>query len=138
MGFFPARMSRLLVGGHKAHLAGVIDTLHAEGAIHLEDYEDPTGTTGLGSPLPAGANVSEQLVKVRGLLKALDSEAVAPAGPVDPGHTLAQAEQATTAVVDRANAHRADWVALESESSALAPVRGLHLELGERHEPFCV
>jgi V/A-type H+-transporting ATPase subunit I len=122
-------MSRLLVGGHKAHLAGVIDTLHAEGAIHLEDYEDPTGTTGIGSPLPAGANVSEQLVKVRGLLKALDSEGVAPAGPVEPGHTLAQAEQATTAVVDRANAHRADWVALESESTALAPVRGLDVEL---------
>jgi V/A-type H+-transporting ATPase subunit I len=129
MGFFPARMSRLLVGGHKAHLTAVIDTLHAEGAIHLEDYEDPTGLTGLGSPLPAGATASEQLVKVRGLLKALGAEGVAAAGPVEPGHTLAQAEQATTAIVDRANAHRADWLALESEETALAPYRGLELEL---------
>jgi V/A-type H+-transporting ATPase subunit I len=130
MGFFPARMTRLLVGGHKDHLAGAIETLHAEGAIHLEDFEDPTGTTSIGSPLPSGAAVSEQLVKVRGLLKALDvAEDVAPSGPVDPGHTLAQAEQATAAVVDRANAHRADWVALESEESALAPYGGLDIEL---------
>src|SRR5687767_6835891 len=122
-------MSRLLVGGHKEHLAGVIETLHAEGAIHLEDYEDPTGTTSIGSPLPSGATVSEQLVKVRGLVKALGSEDVEPAGPVDASHTLAQAEQSTAAVVDRANAHRADWVALESEESALAPYRGLDIEL---------
>ncbi|MHB1262512.1 MAG: V-type ATP synthase subunit I [Thermoplasmatota archaeon] len=129
MGFFPARMTRLLVGGHKQHLAGVIEALHAEGAVHLEDYEDPTGTTSIGSPLPAGANASEQLVKVRGLLKALSAEDVAPAGPVDPGHTLAQAEHATTAIVDRANAHRADWVALETEETTLAPYRGLDIEL---------
>ena len=129
MGFFPARMSRLLVGGHKSHLAAVIDALHAEGAVHLEDYEDPTGTTGLGSPLPAGATASEHLVKVRGLLKSLGAESVAAAGPVEPGHTLAQAEQATTAIVDRANAHRADWAALESEEATLAPYRGLDLEL---------
>lgn len=129
MGFFPARMTRLLVGGHKQHLAAVIEALHSEGAVHLEDYEDPTGTTSIGSPLPAGANASEQLVKVRGLLKALGAEGVAPAGPVDAGHTLAQAEQATTAIVDRANAHRADWVALETEEAALAPYRGLGIEL---------
>jgi V/A-type H+-transporting ATPase subunit I len=123
-------MTRLLVGGHKDHLAGAIEALHAEGAIHLEDFEDPTGTTSIGSPLPSGASVSEQLVKVRGLLKALDvGGEVAPAGPVDPAHTLAQAEQATTAVVDRANTHRADWVALESEESALTPYGGLDIDL---------
>src|SRR5689334_525848 len=108
MGFLPARMTRLLVGGHKQHLAAAIDVLHAEGAIHLEDYEDPTGTTRIGNPLPAGATASELLVKARGLLKALGAEGIAPSGPVDAGHTLAQAEQATTAVVERSNAHRAE------------------------------
>jgi vacuolar-type H+-ATPase subunit I/STV1 len=130
MGFLPARMTRLLVGGHQQHMAAAIDLLHAEGAVHLEDFEDPTGTTRIGSPLPAGAAASELLVKTRGLLKALGAEAVAPAaGPVDPRHTLAQAESATTAIVERASQHRADWAALESEQAALRPYAGLDVEL---------
>jgi V/A-type H+-transporting ATPase subunit I len=110
-------------------MAAAIDLLHGEGAVHLEDFDDPTGTTRIGSPLPAGASASEMLVKVRGLLKALGAEDTLPAGPVDPGHTLAQAEAATTAVVERANQHRADWISLESEQAALAPYRGLDVEL---------
>src|SRR5688572_26726552 len=125
MGFLPARMTRLLVGGHRQHMAAAIDLLHAEGALHLEDFQDPTGTTSIGSPLPAGAAASELLVKARGLLKALGAEGTLPAGPVDPRHTLAQAEGSTTAIVDRANQHRADWAALEAELAALRPYAGL-------------
>src|SRR5688572_22875975 len=129
MAFLPARMTRLLVGGHQAHMAGAIDVLHAEGAVHVEDFEDPTGLTGIGTPLPAGERASDLLVKVRGLLKALDAEDAAPSGAGEPAHVLAQAEQATTAVVDRANQHRASWVTLEAEEAALAPYRGLDVDL---------
>jgi V/A-type H+/Na+-transporting ATPase subunit I len=129
MPFLPARMTRLLVGGHQQHMAGVIDVLHAEGAVHVEDYEDPTGTTRIGSPLAAGSSASELLVKVRGLLKALGADGMAPAAGDSPSHTLAQAEQATLAILDRAAQHRASWVALESEEASLRPYSGLDVEL---------
>lgn len=129
MSFLPARMSRLLVGGHTQHLAGVIDALHAEGAVHIEDYRDPAGLTRIGTPLPAGERASDLLVKVRGQIKALGAEAVAPAGADEPGHLVAQAEQAATAVIDRATQGRAAWAALESEEAALRPYEALAIEL---------
>lgn len=130
MSFLPSRMTRLLVGGHQQHLAGVIDVLHAEGAVHIEDYQDPTGLTRIGTPLPEGADASDLLVKVRGQIKALGAESVtAGAAGDDPAHVVAQAEQATTAVVDRANQHRGAWTAIEAEEAALRPYAGLAVEL---------
>lgn len=130
MPFLPARMTRLLVGGHQQHLPGVIDALHAEGAVHIEDFRGPAGLTKIGTPLPEGAAASDLLVKVRGQVKALGAEGLAPSGSGDaPSHVVAQAELATTAVVDRANQHRASWVALESEEAALRPYAGLDIDL---------
>lgn len=131
MAFLPARMTRLLVGGHQAHLQAVIETLHAEGAIHIEDYRDPTGSTTIGTPLPAGAAASEHLVKARGLIKALGSEAV-PAGATETDNVaaLAAADKAIGPVLDAASKLRNDLAALETEQAALAPYRSIDIDLG--------
>ena len=130
MAFLPARMTRLLVGGHQAHLQAVIETLHAEGAIHIEDYRDPTGSTTIGTPLPAGAAASEHLVKARGLAKALGSDAT-PAGVAEAENvaTLAAAEKAIAPVLDAAGKLRNDLAALEAEQAALAPYRSIDIDL---------
>ncbi|HEX2065812.1 MAG TPA: hypothetical protein VHI93_03270, partial [Candidatus Thermoplasmatota archaeon] len=130
MSFLPARMQRLLIGGHKAHLEGVIDTLHAAGAVHIEDYADPTHTTDIGTPLEAGDRASELLVRVRGLQKALGCEGGSPApGPVEPAQALAAAEAASKAGLEAAARLAAQMQALESEASVLRPLRGLDFEL---------
>jgi V/A-type H+/Na+-transporting ATPase subunit I len=128
MALLPARMSRLLVGGHQSHLAAAIETLHAEGAVHVEDYHGE-GHTEVGTPLPEGAVLSEQLVKALGLRKALGTEGIAPAGDGEPAAILAQAEAAAAHVLDRSQQHRAAYAALEAEATALAPYRELPLEL---------
>lgn len=129
--FFPARMTRLLVGGHQAHMQAVIETLHREGAVHVEDYQDPTGTTSIGTPLPAGEHASENLVKARGLLKAIGAEAVAPgAAEADPAQTVAAAERALAPVLDAAGKLRADLAALDAEQVALTPYASLDVDLG--------
>lgn len=130
MSFLPARMRRLLIGGHQAHLEGVIDTLHAEGVLHIEDYADPTHTTDIGTPLEAGDKASELLVQVRGLQKALDGAGAAPAaGPVDPEQALQQAEAAGRATLDSAGRLAATLQALDAEAAALRPLEGLDFEL---------
>lgn len=129
--FFPARMTRLLVGGHQAHMPAVIETLHREGAVHVEDYDDPTGSTSIGTPLPAGADASENLVKARGLLKAIGADGAAP-GPVeaDPAQTVATADRALAPVLDAAGKLRADLTALDAEQVALTPYASLDVDLG--------
>ncbi|MEA3204289.1 MAG: V/A-type H+/Na+-transporting ATPase subunit, partial [Thermoplasmata archaeon] len=130
MSFLPARMRRLLIGGHKAHLEGVIDTLHAEGAVHVEDYADPTHTTDIGTPLEAGDKASELLVQVRGLQKALGCEDAVPAvEPVVPEQAIHQAEAAGKATLDSAAQLTAQLQALEAEAAALRPLAPLEFEL---------
>jgi V/A-type H+-transporting ATPase subunit I len=130
MSFLPARMRRLLIGGHKAHLEGVIDTLHAEGVVHVEDYVDPTHTTDIGTPLEAGERASELLVQVRGLQKALGCDGAAPAAePVVPEQVFQQAEAASKATLDAATRLAATLQALEAEAAGLRPLEGLDFEL---------
>ncbi|MES2153706.1 MAG: hypothetical protein V4510_01050 [bacterium] len=125
-------MSRLLVGGHRDQLEKVIATLHAEGAVHIEDFKDPTGTTRIGTPLEAGDKASELLVAVRGLQKALHAEA-APAileHVPDPSRLLGEARAATAAAVEKADALRSRLAAIDAEEQALAPVAGLDIDTG--------
>ena len=133
MAFLPARMTRLLVGGHQAHMQAAIDALHAEGAVHVEDFQDPSGVTTIGTPLPAGALASEHLVKARGLLKALGGQPARGAPEPDPALALASAEKALAPVLDAASRLRAELGALESEQAALAPYKGLDVDLGALH-----
>ncbi len=131
LSFFPARMRRLLVGGHNAHMAAAIETLHSEGAVHIEDYRDPTGTTTIGTPLEAGATASELLVAVRGLRKALGAESVkAGVAPSDPGNELRAAEALSSSVIERLHKERSELAAAESEAAAIAPLLGLDIDIG--------
>jgi V/A-type H+-transporting ATPase subunit I len=131
MTFLPARMRRLLVGGHNSRLEAVIGTLHEAGAVHIEDYRDPTGTTRIGTPLEAGERASELLVRLRGLQKSIGASA-AP-GAIAAGHspeqTLADAEKACAAAAERATSIRNRIVALDSEVASLEPLSGLDIDL---------
>lgn len=134
MSFLPARMRRLLIGGHQAHLEGVIDTLHAEGVLHVEDYADPTHTTQIGTPLEAGDKASELLVQVRGLQKALGCDGATPAAAdtlaaASPSQVFHSAEAASKAALDNAARLAATQQALEAESGALRPLTPLDFEL---------
>jgi V/A-type H+-transporting ATPase subunit I len=128
----PSRMNRILVGGHAQHQEGVIETLHQQGVLHLEDYHDPTGTTRIGTPLEAGDRASEALVAVRGLLKALGTEHAIPSSETagEPRSTLQSAEAHTGPALQRAGQVRARLVALDAEEQALEAIRGLPVDLG--------
>ncbi|HUR61452.1 MAG TPA: hypothetical protein VM286_03705 [Candidatus Thermoplasmatota archaeon] len=125
-------MRRLLIGGHQSHLEAVIDTLHAEGVLHIEDYADPTHTTQIGTPLEAGDKASELLVQVRGLQKALGAHGVAAPAGSDAGaaaQTLHAAEAASRAPLELASRVTAQQQALEAEATALRPLEPLDFEL---------
>lgn len=130
MGFLPARMTRLLIGGHQDLLEPAVDALHHEGVLHLEDYADPTGQTEMGSPLPKGDELSALLVRVRGLQKALGTEGAAGHnghGQPD-ANVLARAESAAGPAVEEALRLRTELAALQAAESALASFAGLDVE----------
>lgn len=128
--FKPARMTRVLLGGHKDHLESTIDVLHKERLVHLEDFEDPTGTTSIGTPLERGDASSELLVRARGLLKAIDAEGLpGKETATDPAKALAEAEAALKPALDAVAEARNDVARLDAEVSQLAPLVGLEVEL---------
>ncbi|HLF17045.1 MAG TPA: hypothetical protein VI796_06420, partial [Candidatus Thermoplasmatota archaeon] len=128
--FRPARMTRLLVSGHRQHQAGVIEALHQEKAVHIEDYLDPTGTTRIGEPLPEGQEVSDLLLRLRGLVKSLGSSGVGASIPVErPAALLAEAEAAISPVLARAAEARSRLQQAEAEQAQLAPLAGLDVDL---------
>ena len=131
MAFLPARMTRLLLGGHQQHLEATIALLHQEGVVHLEDYQDPTGTTTIGTPLESGDRASELLVRLRGLLKSIGAEGVRGKDLItaDPGRMLEEAESAAAPVLQRLQSVRGQILALEQESAMLAPLEGLNVPL---------
>lgn len=128
----PARMTRILVGGHKDRMDEVIATLHDEKVVHIEDYRDPSGTTGMGDPLEAGDRVSDLLLRVRGLQKAIDVEGRhgKTLATDDPKPLVDEAEQAILPVVDRLGDLRGRITALESERDQVEPFTGLDVHLG--------
>ncbi len=129
--FKPARMTRVLLGGHKSHLEDVIETLHDEGVVHVEDFADPTGTTTIGTPLEAGDQASALLVHARGLLKTLGADGLKGKGmrPHDPEAILREAREAIQPVVDETSDLRHEQSTLDAETSALAPFASLDVDL---------
>lgn len=131
--FKPARMTRVLLGGHKDHLDATIDVLHKERLVHMEDFDDPTGSTTIGTPLERGDEASELLLRARGLLKSLDAEGVVgKETATDPAKALAEAEAAVQDALEAVAAARNDVSRLDSEVSQLAPLAGLDIDLGAR------
>jgi V/A-type H+-transporting ATPase subunit I len=133
--FKPARMTRVLIGGHKGRMEDVIRVLHKEKAVHLEDFSDPTGTTKLGSPLDSGDAASDLLLRCRGLLKALDAEQV-PAREMassDPAALVADAEAELGPVIREAAELRTLLGNMHSEVAPLQPFSSIDAELGALH-----
>lgn len=128
----PTRMTRILVGGHRDRMDEVIEILHAEKVVHIEDYRDPSGTTAMGDPLEAGDRVSDLLLRVRGLQKALDVEGYKgkTLATDDPKPLVDEAEQAALPIVDRLGDLRARITTLESERDQVEPFTGLDVHLG--------
>ncbi len=129
--FQPARMARVLVGGHNSHQEAVIETLYREGAVHLEDYKDPDGITRIGEPLAAGDEVSGLLVRVRGLRKALGIESLfgKALATENPAALLEDAEQAILPVLDRVGDLRSELARVTTDANAIHPFAGMNLDL---------
>ncbi len=129
--FKPARMARVLVGGHNSHQEAVIETLYREGAVHLEDYKDPDGITHIGEPLAAGDEASGLLVRVRGLRKALGVESMfgKALATENPAALLEDAEQAILPVIDRVGDLRGELARVTSDANAIHPFAELDLDL---------
>ncbi|MHB8632774.1 MAG: V-type ATP synthase subunit I [Thermoplasmatota archaeon] len=121
-------MTRLLIGGHRSHEEAAINLLHAEGAIHIEDYQDPTGTTAIGTPLPRGDEVSALLVRLRGLQKALGATHPAPTNGHADMQALSQAEAAAAPALQRVSGVQAELSAVRSAEEALRPLAGLDVD----------
>lgn len=134
--FKPARMTRILVGGHKDRMREVVETLHEEGVLHIEDYRDPAGLTEIGEPMEDGEAVSDLLVRVRGLQKAIDAPAAPPRklAAADWAKPVNEAETALDAIVEARAQARADLAAVEAEIEQLSPLRGLDVDVGALHK----
>jgi V/A-type H+/Na+-transporting ATPase subunit I len=65
----PVPMAKVALVGPKTALEPTIQTLHELGILHIEDYTPGEAGFELGSPLPQGSQVSEYLLRVRGLIK---------------------------------------------------------------------
>ncbi len=130
--FKPARMTRVLIGGHKSRMEDAIELLHAEKAVHLEDFQDPTGTTSIGTPLDEGDEASDLLVRVRGLQKALEAEGMQGKHiPADNAAAeVAEVDAELGPVVQEAAERRAELSSMESEIQLLQPFSGIDADLG--------
>jgi vacuolar-type H+-ATPase subunit I/STV1 len=129
--FRPARMARVVLGGHKEHMRGVIETLHREALLHLEDYADPTGSTAIGTPLEEGDQISELLLRTRGLLKSLGIEegTAKQMAPSDPASMVDEAEARILPVLEDLSAARAEAAKHEADAAALADLEILDVDL---------
>ncbi len=130
--FKPARMTRILLGGHKGRMEEVIQVMHQEKVVHLEDYQDPTGTTSIGTPLEQGDETSQLLLRVRGLMKALDAEDLVGKEMTspDPAALVADAEAELSPIIKDAAHERAEIAAMAAEVSHLSPFVGIDADLG--------
>lgn len=130
--FKPVRMERILVGGHRDRMEDVIQTLQDQGVVHLEDFTDASGITEMGSPLDAGDDASHQLLRVRGLQKAIGAEDTAAKTiptPDEVAPLVDDAEAAITPIVAKEQELRQQIADLRSDLDSLRPFRGLDVDL---------
>jgi V/A-type H+-transporting ATPase subunit I len=126
------RMTRILVGGHQDKLADVTASLHAEGVVHLEEFQDPTGTTSLGAPAEHGDEASDLLVRVRGLQRAISSEGMQGKQLVtsNAAQMVADAESEIHPILSHQSDLSGRLALLEAESSQLQQLSNLEIDLG--------
>lgn len=134
----PVPMSKVVVVGPKAVLAPTVDALHASNLMHIEDYTPGDAGFDLGSPLPEGAQVSERLLKVRGLLKG--AQITAPEAMQPTAQSLSALESGLTAIeaelaklIDERNTATEQAAALEEEAATLRRIQNFPLPLELTH-----
>ena len=90
--FKPEPMSRVTLSGLRAQLPQLSRALARLRLVHLVEYQGDDDGFATGAPLGYGAAVSEQLVRVRSLLKLLDVQGAPPAAPRPTGQVEAELE----------------------------------------------
>jgi len=106
----PVPMAKVAVVGPKTQLEATVSSLHELGILHIEDYAPGDEGFELGRPLPQGAQVSERLLRIRGVLKGAQILPPADAARFTPDNLrglqekLADVEAELSHLVDRRNA----------------------------------
>lgn len=81
----PVPMAKVAVVGPQNRLEAAIETLHDMKLVHIDDYTPGDDEAfDLGSPLAKGDEVSERLLRLRGVLKSAAIEAPADTRPFTP------------------------------------------------------
>ena len=136
----PEPMVRTLIVSSKGHQPAVIEALHAAGAAHFVDFQEPRqgefADFRIGSPLPHGAPASERLVRIRALLRHLgvegaEAERGVPARDLDQrlDATLDQVEGWVQRAVETRESVRAQLATGQEMEAKLDPLRALPLRL---------
>lgn len=131
----PARMTRVLVAGHKDRMESVLSNLQDAGAVHLEQYRDPTGSTRPGTSLAGSDEVSEKLVQVRALIANLEVEGNAKEIASERSEEwLDQAREEILPALDDVQARAEEIHGVRNALATLEPFRNLESDLTEAQE----
>ncbi len=71
---YPEEMSDVIIMGEKHHLRSLVEFIYKQRVIHVQDFINPYGVISLGEPFENAAGLSEKLLKIRGIMKALGIE----------------------------------------------------------------
>lgn len=136
----PVPMAKVAVIGPKTRLAETIETLHGMKLLHIEDYTPgDDGEFDLGSPLPKGDEVSERLLRLRGVLKSAGIGAPADARPFTPENLqaledrLAEVEEDLSRLVERRTEVVDGLKEIDEEEQLLDRVKNFPLALELLH-----
>ncbi len=80
----PAPMARALVVGPRDDLEATVTALYDLRLLHIVDHAAGRDDLGIGKPLPAAANASEVLVKLRSIASVLQVEEPKSTAPLEP------------------------------------------------------
>lgn len=129
----PVPMAKVAVVGPKSQLEATVTSLHELGILHIEDYTPGDEGFELGRPLPQGAQVSERLLRVRGVLKGAQITPPAEAPRFSPENLrglqdkLAEVEAELNHLVERRNERQDQIRKLDEERTLLKRVENFPL-----------
>jgi V/A-type H+/Na+-transporting ATPase subunit I len=129
----PVPMAKVGIVGPKTQLEATVTSLHELGVLHIEDYVAGEDGFDLGRPLPQGAQVSERLLRIRGVLKGAQILPPADVPKFSPDNLrglqdkLAEVEAELSHLVERRNGLQDQVRKLEEERTLLKRVENFPL-----------